>query len=189
MHKKFIATALAGGFAVGVLALQGAAFAGAGATISANTHAANHDDTTSVSGNATIDSPNGPVWAYDNLKVAITVTPANATDGNYSVLLTVTGSFAGFANPRTAGEMSDAGLTSPAPGDALTSSGSIKGMYDLTVYSATPPKASNLAAQQDPTTGLSSMVNQLFGGSATVNGGHYSFVYNKVEGVTYSQIG
>jgi hypothetical protein len=158
--------------------------------ISANTHAANHDDTTSVSGNATIASPGGPVWAYDNLKVAITATPANATDGNYLVVLTVTGSFAGFANPRTADELATAGLPAvPAPGDTLISSGSIKGTYNLTVQSATPPKASNLAPQQDPTTGLGSMVNQLFGGSATVSGGNYNFVYTKVEGVTYTQTG
>lgn len=190
----YIAGSVLAAVAVGVSIAMFSSGAGAvtATAVSANTHAANHDDTTSVSGTATRDSGNGPVWAYDNLKVAITATPANAADDNYSVDLTVTGSFAGFANPRTASEMAAAGLTTPAPGDYLTSSGSVKGTYHLTVQSAAPPKASNLAAQQDSTTGLSSMVRQLFGGDplvTTVSGGAYSFVYNKVEGVTYSQIG
>lgn len=157
--------------------------------VSANTHAAHHSDTTSVSGAATVDSANGPVWAYDNLKVAITATPATASDGRYAVVVMVSGSFAGFANPRTSAEMAAAGLSSPAPGDALISSGSVKGTYSLTVQSSTPPMASNLPAQQDPATSLSAMVGQLFGSGATVSGGAYNFVYNKVEGVTYSQIG
>jgi hypothetical protein len=199
----YIAGSVLVAVAVGVSIAMFSSGAGAttAATVSANTHAANHDDTTSVAGSATIPSDGGPVWAYDNLKVQITATPANATNGSYGVDLTVTGSFAGFANPRNAGEMAAAGLTTPAPGDALTSSGSVKGTYHLTVNSPTLPKASNLHAQQDPTTGLGDMVRQLFGDVATdngdgtfshtvvVSGGHYNFIYNKVEGVTYSQFG
>ena len=200
--RMYIAGSVLAAVAVGASLALFAAGAGAAtaATVSANTHAANHDDTTSVSGTATRNGgTNGPVWAEDNLKVAITATPAVV--GSYGVDLSVTGSFAGFANPRTAQEMADAGLSTPAPGDALTSSGSVKGTYHLTVNSPTPPKASNLLAQQDPTTGLGDMVRQLFGDVVTdngdgtfshtvvVSGGHYNFVYNKVEGVTYSQFG
>jgi hypothetical protein len=201
--RMYIAGSVLVAVAVGVSIAMFSSGAGAttAATVSANTHAANHNDTTSVSGNATIPSNGGPVWAYDNLKVAITATPAVV--GSYSVDLSVIGSFAGFANPRTTDELTAAGLPAvPAPGDALTSSGSVKGTYHLTVNSPTLPKASNLHAQQDPTTGLSDMVRQLFGDVATVNpvdgtvshtvivsGGPYSFVYNKVAGVVYAQSG
>lgn len=191
-RTHFVGSVLAAVSAVGlsIAVFSPGAVAATATTVSANTHAANHIDTTSVSGSATVPSEYGPIWAYDNFKIAIAATPANATD-NYTVVLTVTGSFAGFANPRTQAEMGAAGLTSPAPGDALISSGSVKGTYNLRVQSSTPPKASNLLAQQDPATGLSSMVRQLFGGDAsvTVTGENYSFVYNKVEGVTYRQVG
>jgi len=157
---------------------------GAGATtattVSANTHAANHDDTTSVSGTATRDSVNGPVWAEDNLTVKITATPAAS---GYNVMLTVTGSFAGFADPRSAAEGSS------DPGGPLVSSGSVKGTYNLTASAGTPNPA-NLPAQQDPTTGLRAMVAQFFSTDVTnVAGGSYNFAYTKVGGAVYTQSG
>src|ERR1039458_7530903 len=72
-------------------------------TVTANTHLNDHPDTTSVSGTATVPSPGGPVWAYDNITEKFTVTPETAP-GMYSVTVDVVGSFHGFADPRIATE-------------------------------------------------------------------------------------
>jgi hypothetical protein len=188
--RMYIAGSVLAAVAVGVSIAMFSSGAGAAtaATVTAGTHAASHADTTSVAGTATIDSPNGPVWAYDNLVIKFTVT--TTSPGSYAVHATFSGSFAGFANPRTATEMATAGLTSPDPGAALVSSGSVKGTYDLTVNDAAGPVPADLLQQQDSSTGIGAMVNQLFGGDATsIVGGAYDFAYNKVEGVLYEQVG
>ena len=94
------AAALAGtGLALGLASSAGAATSTSKVVITTKSYA--HYDTTTVSGTATFDSPNGPVWAIDNLNEKWTVTPiADPGDGaNYSVTLNVTtGSrFAEFA--------------------------------------------------------------------------------------------
>ncbi|HUY50540.1 MAG TPA: hypothetical protein VMV92_33340 [Streptosporangiaceae bacterium] len=189
---RIAAMAIAGVGALGLgVGMARTALAGTGpGTVTAVTHAADHPDTTNVSGSATINDPSrGPVWAFDNLSVRFTVTPGStgADGGNYSVLITDNGSFAGFANPRT--------------GDALVSNGSVQGTIQYDVSSASAPDPSLLLAQQpgDSThdqaglagaTTTGHMLSQLFGGNGNiVGGGHYRFTYRLVDGSVYVQTG
>lgn len=157
-------------------------------TIVAVTHTQQHPDTTSVSGTGTIDSPGGPVWAYDNLSLRFVVTPASGTDPaipgsfpgglyNYQVRIEAQGSFAGFANPST--------------GLPQVNNGSVKGTLEYDVYSSTPPDPASLPAQQPSgDIGQGAMLNELFNGNATiVGGGHYDYRYNQVDGAVYTQVG
>ena len=126
----------------GVAAVAAPAMASNGpGTVTAVTHVSNHPDTTSLpadyllslgSANATLDSPGGPVWAYDNLSERFTVTDLGG--GNYTVDVTLQGSFQGFADPRTQAEEDVLGLHH-APGTALDSQGSVKGTIQYNVYS------------------------------------------------------
>jgi hypothetical protein len=191
-------TAAAGAAAVaGSIALASPAMASNGpGTVTAVTHSANHPDTTSLPSEdlpgATLHSVGGPVWAWDNTATKITVTPIKpiASDGaNYSVVITETGQFRGFADPTN--------------GSALTSTGSLKGTIQYDVYSASQPSAANLPAQepgaatQDQAgidggyTHLGGMINQLFGGSPVYGapqvftyegGGDYHFAYQDSPG-------
>jgi hypothetical protein len=169
IRMRIAATAIAGVGALGLaMGTAGAALASSG-PITAVTHASNHPDTTSVSGPATLDSPNGPVWAYDNLALKFTVTPNG--EGVSKVVITTNGSFAGFADPTT--------------GQALTSNGSVAG--SITYYWESPNGAAdanpaNLPAQEPPTVGLSTMITQLFGGGENAGptwpgNGDYTFSY------------
>ncbi|SRR6266568_613112 len=146
--------------------LTSAAAASAGTVpgaVHAVTHSAGHSDTTNVSGTATRNSPNGPVWAYDNLSEQFTVVPESAP-GAYSVTIDVTGSFRGFADPATGGP--------------LTSSGPVKGTIQYDVFSATAPDPSSLLPNQAPDTGLGAALSQLFDGHSTITGGgNYTFSY------------
>jgi hypothetical protein len=192
--KRIMFTAAAGATAIaGSIALAAPAMASNGpGTVTAVTHSANHPDTTNVAGPATLSSGNGPVWAWDNTATKITVTPyaTTQTDGaNYSVAITETGQFQGFADPTN--------------GSALTSTGSLKGTIQYDVYSANQPSAANLPAQepgaatQDQAgidggyTHLGGMINQLFGGSPVYGapqvvgykgGGDYHFAYQDSPG-------
>lgn len=143
--------------------------------VTAITHSSGHSDTTSATGGACTFSPNGYVWAYDNLSERFFVTP-ESTPGTYSVTINTTGSFTGFANP------SDC--------SALTGDGSVRGTIQYDVSSGTAPDKANLPAQEPPDTGLGTALNQLFGGNATITGGgHYSFSYTLVDGQVYTQTG
>jgi hypothetical protein len=182
---------VAGSF--GLLATLGATAASAStgpATVTAVTHSADHPDTTNMSGPATLSSTGGPVWAWDNTATKITATqyPSAQGDGaNYSVVITETGQFQGFADPTN--------------GTALTSTGSLKGTIQYDVYSASQPSAANLPSQEPgvPTrdqagldakqnTHLGDMINQLFGGDSTHQAvtieasGDYHFAYQDSPG-------
>lgn len=195
--KRILFTAAAAATVIAGSAVMAApAFASTGpVTVTAVTHSANHPDTTSLKTgyplpgqDATLQSPGGPVWAFDNTATKITATPISpiASDGaNWSVVITETGQFQGFADPRT--------------GAALTSTGSVKGTIQYDVSSDSQPDAANLPAQepgvatQDQAgidggyTHLSGMISQLFGGHETVVGGGdvYSFSY---QNGNYTQI-
>jgi len=183
----------------GVAAVAAPAMASNGpGTVTAVTHVSNHPDTTSLpadyllslgSANATLDSPGGPVWAYDNLSERFTVTDLGG--GNYTVDVTLQGSFQGFADPRTQAEEDVLGLHH-APGTALDSQGSVKGTIQYNVYSPEGgPNPAALPAQQPSDTHLSDEIHQLFpGADATeiISGGnHYTFTYTKVNGQVYQQ--
>jgi hypothetical protein len=163
-----------GGMAVGLAAGASAA----SGTVTAVTHSAQHDDTTSNAGPCTVPTIQGPAWAYDNLSEQFKVTP-EANPGNYSVTITTHGSFQAFADPNT--------------GDCADFSGAVDGSIQYDVSSATPPDPGNLPAQEPPGTGLGAALSQLFdgqsAGSLIVGGGHYSFTYNRVDGGKYTQTG
>lgn len=151
------------------------ALAGQPKTVNAVTHAADHADTTSVSGTCTTDSPNGPVWAYDNLSLRFNVVP-ESTPGNYSVTIYGNGSFAAFADPNT--------------GDCANTRGSVDGWLNLEVSSPTAPDPAALPSQEPGDVSQGQMVSQLFDGNSTViGGGHYSYTYNRIDGGKYTQVG
>jgi hypothetical protein len=151
-------------------------------TVTANTHLNQHPDTTSllpgypVAGqDATVSSPNGPVWAYDNVTEKFTVVPAGTN--LYTVTIDFVGSFHGFADPTTAA--------------ALNSDGSVKGTIQYTVSSLNAPDPANLPGQTSGDATLSDNINALFGGSATsqvatvVGWGPYLFSYQNGDYTQY----
>jgi hypothetical protein len=152
----------------------------AGTNFIVNTKSYAHYDTTNFSGNATLSSPNGPVWAMDSLNehwvaAAYAVTP---TDGaNYSVTLTITSGskFSEFADPNT--------------GNVGVGTGKVFGVLQYDIQSSTPPSAANVPPIQAPNTGLGAVLDQIFGAGnySIVGGGNYYFRYLKVAGVEYDQ--
>lgn len=169
------AIALVGLGALGALGITAAPASAAPSTVTAVTHAMHHADTTSVSGLCTTASVNGPVWAYDNLSLRLSVTP-EAGPGNYSVTIYAHGSFSGFADPTT--------------GDCATKQGSVDGWLQWDVASSTPPDPTNLPSQVPDSVGQGDMVQLLFDGQAKiVGGGHYSYTYNRIDGARYTQNG
>lgn len=193
--KRILITAVASGAALlGTAAVAAPAMAGTGpASVTAVTHSASHPDTTSVSGPATLSSPGGPVWAFDNSSYRFVVTPETGP-GNYLVTIYDNGQFQGFADPNT--------------GQALVGNGSVKGTISYDVQSATPPDPANLPAQepgaatQDQAgidggyTRLGGMISQLFDGQPTsgpesiiVGYGPYNFTYTLMNGEKYVQTG
>ena len=157
MRKIILALAAVAGLAA--FAAPAAASAANGpATVKAVIHSADHSDTSNLCGVGAIGTD--CVWAHDNLSRQIVATPNG--DGSWTVNITDNGSFAGFADPTT--------------GAAMASDGPVKGSYQLTVTGGTPD-AKNLPSQEPATMGTTAMINQLFGGSATVTGGSYSYSY------------
>jgi hypothetical protein len=143
------------------------------------THAANHPDTTTGVTGATIQTPYGPVWAFDDLSVKLTPVAGSYDSGtaNYRVFVDVTGSFHGFADPTT--------------GAALDSNGQVKGSiyYDVQSNGAVPDGA-NLPAQEAgglDGTHLSQMVTQLFGSGASIVGGGDIYTFSYQNG-NYTQV-
>jgi hypothetical protein len=156
MKRIILTIAAAAAVLTGSVAAAAPAFASSGpATVKVVVHAADHLDTTNVCG---VNDPDC-VWAHDNLSRQIVATPNG--DGSWTVLITDNGSFAGTVDPMSGG--------------LLDSNGPVSGTYQLTVTGGTPD-AKNLPSQQG-TMGTTAMINQLFGGSATVTGGPYHYSY------------
>ncbi|HEY3952896.1 MAG TPA: hypothetical protein VGM53_05945 [Streptosporangiaceae bacterium] len=151
-------------------------------------------DTTSASGSATFESPNGPVWAIDTLNEKWTIAPVSLPDGaDYTATLHVTkgSKFAEFADPGLgAGESSD-----PCPGDTpggpRTGSGAVTGTIEYDIYSSAAPDLNSVPAAQAPNASLSTVLGQIFDNSTynIVGGGSYTFSYSKVCGQVYKQAG
>ena len=151
------------------------AFASSNTTVKALTHVMNHQDTTIVAGQCTPITSSGPVWAYDNLSLQLVATPTDDA-GNYSVTITAHGSFSAMSNPVT--------------GECANFSGSVDGWITYLVQSPTAPDPANLPSQLDGSLHQSQILNQFFGGSATITGGgSYSYTYNRVNGGKYIQVG
>jgi hypothetical protein len=178
----------------GVAAVAAPAMAGTGpASVTAVTHVSNHPDTTGLPPQylpgATLSSPGGPVWAYDNLSERFAVTDLG--DSHYTVNVTLQGSFQGFADPRTPQEEADLGLLH-VPGTALDSQGSVKGTISYDVYSPEGgPDPAALPSQEPSDTHLSDEIHHLFPGADSTEiiggGNHYTFTYTKVNGQVYQQ--
>jgi hypothetical protein len=149
--------------AAAVVAVPAAASASTSTvTPTAKTVSPLHTDTTSVSGSATQADPNrGPVWASDNMKEAIFATPVPNKPGHYNVKITFGGStFAGFADPRSAGE------GSADPGGPLLSQGKITGSIQYNnIASSSAPDAVSVPAVEPPNTSLGTVLSQLFDGN------------------------
>jgi hypothetical protein len=157
-----------------------AATASAATNFSVTTHSYGHEDTTTVSGNATLSSDNGPVWAIDSLieKWSVATYTTTPSDGaTYSVLLKVTAGskFSEFANPNT--------------GNVGVGSGKVLGALQYDIQSSSTPSATAVQDPEPPNTSLSTVLDQIFGAGnySIVGGGNYVFTYNKVAGVTYEQ--
>jgi hypothetical protein len=141
-------------------------------TVVATTYSPDHYDTTSVSTGVT--SPNGPLWAYDNLHEHFIAVPEGT--GQWSVTINVNGTFDGFANPVTGAPQVNRGI--------------VRGVIQYDVTSPNTPRAALLPRVEPKYTGLGTALSQLFGGNETVTGGgHYLFTYTKVAGQVYTQAG
>jgi hypothetical protein len=146
-------------------------------SVSAVTHAFGHPDTTSVTGPATVASPGGPVWAHDNLTFKLTAVSEGAQ--KWSVTITGTGTYHANANPLT--------------GTAFNGHGSVNGWLNYVVSSRTAPNTKYMPWLEPSSFSQGAMVNQLFGGNASiVGGGHYDYVYTGIPGAphgVYTQVG
>jgi hypothetical protein len=194
-----------GAAAAAVLAIGGAAPAlassGSTATVTTKTVSPLHPDTTSVSGSATQTDPTrGAVWASDNMKEAISATQMPNQPNHYNVKITFGGStFAGFADPRSAGE------GSADPGGPLLSQGKITGSIQYNnIASSSSPDVGSVPAVEPPNTSLGTVLNQLFdGNNGPAAATHYLINYTPSQdsvnvtgsgdtwatGATYTQAG
>lgn len=174
MNLRLLAGAALAAASLAGTALAGTASAHPAPSVSGSTATANHPDTTSVSGPATISSDNGPVWAFD--KLGLRITSVRTAVNTYRVEVDANGTFKGFADPRT--------------GNALRSAGTVRGWLDLTVTSPSAPSRLYLPRREPGSMSQSAIVAQFFGGVATsVVGGHYDYHYYRVGGSVYEQQG
>jgi hypothetical protein len=178
MKRILFAGAAAAAALAGSVALAAPAMASSGpVTVTANTHLNNHPDTANVSGPATIDSGNGPVWAYDNATEKFTAIQRG--DGSWVVNVDYVGSFHGFADPTL--------------GTALDSNGSVKGAISFTVAAGYTPNPANLPGQSASDAHLTDNIKALFGGnlpdSAIGGGSAYVFSYQNGNYVQNQPLG
>lgn len=139
-----------------------------------HTYSPAHYDTTSVA--TGLNSPNGPLWAYDYLHETFTATPGTVA-GTWNVTIDVRGTFDGFASPTVA--------NTPE-----VNQGVVIGTIAYVVTSANTPTGRDLPRVEPNYTGLGAALSQFFGGSETVTGGGaYNFNYYKVDGGVYNQHG
>ena len=138
------------------------------------TYSPEHYDTTSVE--TGLDTPNGPIWAYDYLHEQFIATPGTVS-GTWNVVIDVYGTFDGFASPTVA--------NTPE-----VNKGRVNGTIHYVVTSPNKPRGSYLPRTEPNYTSLGAALSQFFGGSETITGGgSYSFSYTKVDGVVYTQAG
>jgi hypothetical protein len=158
MRKILTATAISAVAVLGGIGVSAASASASTTPVVAHTISPLHTDTTSVTGGSATqtDPQRGPVWGADRLKETVTAT--HRTDGKWNVKISFGGStFAGFADPRSAGE------GSADPGGPLESQGNITGSIQYNgIASATAPDPGNVLAVQAPNTSLGTVLGQLF---------------------------
>jgi hypothetical protein len=148
-----------------------AASASPSATVTATTHLADRPDTCDAK--TAVSSPNGYVWAYDNMARQFTITSNG--DGTYTVAIADTGSFSAIADPVT--------------GATISAHGSVNGTNQYTVTATQGPNVSGLPAQVPGDTSTSAMITtELFhAGTAKITGeGNYTYSY-RAGTHTYTQ--
>ena len=166
------ATTLAAPAAVTVAALTPAH----AKVVIAHTYRAGVPDTTSVAGPGTVESPNGPQWAADDMGATFTATPVAGQPGVWDVKVYSGGVYHAFANPRT--------------GAVWKATGPMGGWIDYQVTSPKIPNARNLPATSPGTVTTGGLIGELFGGQARITGGgHYWFGYDLHGGPLYVQQG
>jgi len=180
MHIRTIGAVVAAPViaATALLAGTGAASAGTAPTakpVVASTYEAGLPDTTSVPTGT--NSPQGPVWAYDDMTRVLTA--KQTAPGTWTVTFDEGGVYNAIANPLTGVAWHHAGL--------------FGGTISYVVTSAGTPRASSLPRTEPATATHSSVMAQLFGAPVTVTGGgSYSFTYLGIPGAphgVYSQVG
>ena len=141
-----------------------------------HTHRSGVPDTTDHGGPGTMDTPNGPQWASDDLAATITATPVAGQPGVWNVRVNEIGTYKAQADPRT--------------GQPMTGTGPMAGWINYQVTSTGIPAARNLPAQSAGTLHTGDLIAELFGGNATITGGgSYWFGYLLPHGQTYTQQG
>ena len=166
------ATTLAAPAAVTVAALTPAH----AKVVIAHAYRAGVPDTTSVAGPGTVESPNGPQWAADDMGATFTATPVAWQPGVWDVKVYSGGVYHAFANPRT--------------GAVWKATGPMGGWIDYQVTSPNIPNARNLPATSPGTVTTGGLIGELFGGQARITGGgHYWFGYDLHGGPLYVQQG
>jgi hypothetical protein len=172
--KRLLAVdAVAGAAAAAPLMFAANAATAVPATVKAETHLANRSDTCADCVTSQW-SPNGYVWAYDNMSRQFTITQTDAS--HYTVDIADTGSFRSIADPVT--------------GSPLTVNGSVKGTQSYTVTSTQAPNTKNVPSQIGDDTSTTNMITQdLFGGridSSKVSNVSWTYTY-QAGGHTYTQ--
>jgi hypothetical protein len=176
MKRIIYTVAAAAAITLGAVGVAAPAMAGtAPSTVRVNTHQSGVADTTDHAGPNTTDSPNGPVWAYDNLERKITATPTG-NPGEWTVVVASQGSYAAQADPRTGGP-------------AAFTTGPVSGEVRYTVQAGSlVPSGDRLDAQSPLSLHSGDLVTTLFGGPVQVTGSSYSFTY-RLAGAVYTQVG
>jgi hypothetical protein len=170
---------------LGTLALAGALLAGShtvpapSPTVTASAYEAGDPDTTSQAGTGTTSSPDGPVWAHDNVIRTVTATPDASAPDTWDVTVVTNGQYVANASPIT--------------GNTWHGTGAMAGyvQYVVTVPSGDVPSAHNLPRTVPAGTSGMDLIDQLFGqpsGSSNIttvsigNNGQYDFVYTGIPG-------
>jgi hypothetical protein len=143
------------------------------ATFKTVTHLANRQDTCTCTTN--VHSPNGDVWALDNISRQFTVT--QTAPGTYNVVATDNGSFVASAQPNSG---------DPTTDYPINVDGTIKGNIAFTVVTSNHGPSA-LPSQIPGTESTTQMILAMFGDlSASVSMTSYNYTYTAGAEV-YSQ--
>jgi hypothetical protein len=125
-----------------------------------------------------VTSPNGNVWAYDNISRQITDT--NNGHGDYTVNVTDNGSFSAFAQPNN----KDQNTFYP-----ISATGSLKGTEVWDVTGVQSVDAAALSSQTPDGVSSTQMIEDLLPGAndSTTNLVSYAFSYRSDNCSTYVQ--
>jgi hypothetical protein len=163
---------LAGAASAAPVMLMATTASAAPASFKTVTHLADRPDTCGCT--TAVSSPNGDVWAYDNISRQFSVTEPTA--GTYKVVATDNGSFAAFAQPNN---------LDPTTIYPINVDGTIKGTIVFTVVAGHGPIT--LPSQIAGTESTTSMIDHMFADTASsIQMTSYTYTYQAGAEV-YSQ--